>query len=234
VVSASADQTFKVWDLDNGRLLAAFEGHSDWVNACVVTPDDRRLVSASRDRTLKVWDLDSGRILATFEGHTDWVNDCAMTPDGQRVVSASRDQTLKVWDLDSGRVPPPSKATPVVNACTVTPDGQRVVPRPVTRRSRSGTSTGRALATFEGHADSVSDCAVTPNSQRGSRRLAWSEGLGSHAATSSHLRGHVDRWPGMRRDARRPARDPGLMTDLEGLGHRPCHVLAIVEGHPNG
>jgi hypothetical protein len=99
VVSASDDQTLKVWDLESGRALATLEGHADWVNACAVTSDGRRVVSASDDKTLKVWDLESGRALTTLEGHADWVRACAVTPDGRRVVSASVDKTLKVWDL---------------------------------------------------------------------------------------------------------------------------------------
>jgi len=66
VVSASVDGTLKVWELDRGCVVATFEGHTDEVTACAVTPDGRRVVSASWDKTLKVWDLDSGRGLATF------------------------------------------------------------------------------------------------------------------------------------------------------------------------
>jgi WD40 repeat protein len=60
VVSASRDQTLKVWDLDTGRGLATLEGHAGWVNACAVIPDGGRVVSASSDRTLKVWELNTG------------------------------------------------------------------------------------------------------------------------------------------------------------------------------
>jgi WD40 repeat protein len=101
-VSASWDNTLKVWDLATGRALATLKGHADTVTACAVTPDGRRVVSASADRTLKVWDLATEHALATLEGHSAGVNACAVTPDGRRVVSASSDRTLKVWDLVSG------------------------------------------------------------------------------------------------------------------------------------
>ena len=57
-----------------GRALATLEGHADWVTACAVTPDGRRVVSASADNTLKVWDLETGRALATLEGHAAGVH----------------------------------------------------------------------------------------------------------------------------------------------------------------
>ena len=56
-------QTLKVWDLEQGALLATLEGHGAGVRAVAVTPDGRRAVSGSDDRTLKVWDLEQGALL---------------------------------------------------------------------------------------------------------------------------------------------------------------------------
>ncbi len=46
---------------ESPALVRDLVGHTDWVNACAVTPDGRRVVSASYDKTLKVWDLETGR-----------------------------------------------------------------------------------------------------------------------------------------------------------------------------
>ena len=102
-LSASMDQTLKVWELGSGRELRTLTGHAGGVRAVAVTPDGQRAVSASDDKTLKVWDLASGRELRTLTGHSERVSAVAVTPDGQRAVSASEDQTLKVWELGSGR-----------------------------------------------------------------------------------------------------------------------------------
>jgi WD40 repeat protein len=99
MVSASWDDTLKVWELESGREVATLQGHTDTVTGCAVMPDGQHVVSASDDTTLKVWELESGREVATLQGHTKAVTGCAVTPDGRHVVSASADQTLKVWDL---------------------------------------------------------------------------------------------------------------------------------------
>jgi len=65
-VSASEDNTLKVWDLETGRELRTLKGHSQSVSGVAVAPDGRRVVSASRDNTLKLWDLESGLVIATF------------------------------------------------------------------------------------------------------------------------------------------------------------------------
>ena len=69
-VSASQDNTLKVWDLETGRALRTLEGHSAAVTGVAVTADGKRAVSASGDKTLKVWDLETGRALRTLEGHS--------------------------------------------------------------------------------------------------------------------------------------------------------------------
>ncbi|MDT9221141.1 MAG: WD40 repeat domain-containing protein, partial [Limnospira sp. PMC 1240.20] len=67
-VSASDDNTLKLWDLETGTELATLTGHSDDVNAVVIAPDGKRAVSASDDKTLKLWDLETGTELATLRG----------------------------------------------------------------------------------------------------------------------------------------------------------------------
>ena len=65
MVSASHDQTLRVWDPDRGESLRTLAGHSRWVNRVAVLSDGR-VVSTSYDKTLRVWDPDSGEALATF------------------------------------------------------------------------------------------------------------------------------------------------------------------------
>jgi len=149
VVSASNDQTLKVWELTSGRAIATLAGHTAGVTACAVTPDGRRVVSASFDNTLKVWELASGRAIATLADHTCVVIACAVTPDGRHVVSASRDQTLKVWELASGRaLATLAGHTGQVNACVVTPDGRHVISAWLCPKTPSGIGLLRQRSPF--------------------------------------------------------------------------------------
>ena len=98
-ISASADNTLKVWDIE-WEELRTLEGHTDAVFEVAVTPDGSKAISASADNTLKVWDIEWEE-LRTLEGHTDAVFEVAVTPDGSKAISASADNTLKVWDITS-------------------------------------------------------------------------------------------------------------------------------------
>ena len=61
IVSASGDQTLKIWDAASGRELRTLSGHTSFVRACAFSPDGQWIVSASVDQTLKVWDAASGK-----------------------------------------------------------------------------------------------------------------------------------------------------------------------------
>ena len=103
-ISASWDQSLKVWDLDDGHLLRTIAGHAGFVYAVAVFRDGKRAISASFDKTLKVWDIVGGSLLRTLSGHTAPVFAVAVFGDGKRAISASADSTLKVWSLESGHL----------------------------------------------------------------------------------------------------------------------------------
>ncbi|MDF0590402.1 KGGVGR-motif variant AAA ATPase [Candidatus Methanocrinis natronophilus] len=167
-VSASWDQTLKVWDLETGEEIRTLKGHSEWVNAVAMTPDGRIAVSASRDKTLKVWDLESGEEIRTLKGHSGSVNAVSVTPDGRRAVSASRDQTLKVWDLERGEEIWTLKGhSSSVNAVAVTPEGRRAVSASHDKTLRLwDLERGEEIRTLKGHSGSVNAVAVTPEGRR--------------------------------------------------------------------
>jgi tetratricopeptide (TPR) repeat protein len=98
-VSASGDNTLKVWDLESGREVRSLQGHAGPVYGVAVSADGRRAVSASEDKTLKMWDLESRHEVRSLQGHVGPVWGVAVTADGRRAVSASGDKTLKMWDL---------------------------------------------------------------------------------------------------------------------------------------
>ena len=167
-VSASADKTLKVWDVETGRVLRTLEGHGGWVNGVALSGDGRRAVSASSDTTLKVWDLETGRELHILTGHGGWVNGVALSGDGRLAVSASADKTLKVWDVETGRVLRTLEGHGGrVNGVALSGDGRRAVSASSDHTLKVwDVETGRELRTLEGHRDSVYGVALSWDGQR--------------------------------------------------------------------
>jgi WD40 repeat protein len=95
-VSASADRTLKVWDVEHGVERHTLAGHKAPVRSVAVSADGKWAVSASDDGTLRVWDLPNGTLLQTLESYGGYV--VAVAPDG-KIVSVSREGTRRVWEL---------------------------------------------------------------------------------------------------------------------------------------
>ena len=135
-VISGGDNTVKVWDLSDGRLLQSFEGHTAWVTTVAVTPDCTQVLSGSSDSTIKVWEMATGRILRLLEGGVGAVSTLTLTPDGKQVIAGSikgkefvqKPGLLGVWDLDSGQLLRSQEGHEAeVTSVVVTPDGRQFV-----------------------------------------------------------------------------------------------------------
>ena len=83
------DQTVRIWDATDGRLLAICSGHSSQVTDAAFSSDGRRVATSSYDRTARIWDATSGEQLLVLEGHTAAILSVEFSPDGERVVTSS-------------------------------------------------------------------------------------------------------------------------------------------------
>ena len=57
IVTASADNTARVWEAKTRRLLHTLQGHQGRVFQAAFLPDSARIVTASRDKTARVYFL---------------------------------------------------------------------------------------------------------------------------------------------------------------------------------
>jgi len=126
ILSAGADRTLKLWDLDTGKKLKTFKYHDDEVNCCAFSPDGKYIVSGSQDETLRIWNADTCEETARLEGHQDAVNSCAFSPDGTIIVSGSDDGSVIFWDTRTKQELEKIDISDAVNSCTFSPDGNIV------------------------------------------------------------------------------------------------------------
>jgi WD40 repeat protein len=100
-VSASSDNTLKLWDLNSGEPVRTLTGHTRAVLAVAITPDGQKAVFASRENTLKIWDLNIGKEMATFTGD-GLLYCCAVAPDGVTVAAGDQFGRVHFLRLEGG------------------------------------------------------------------------------------------------------------------------------------
>ena len=89
MVSASDDQTIRIWNWQSRQCVSVLTGHNHYVMCASFHPKEDLVVSASLDQTVRVWDTASGICLLTLTGHTNRVNALAVLPDLAAVSRAS-------------------------------------------------------------------------------------------------------------------------------------------------
>ncbi|AAS52944.1 AER263Cp [Eremothecium gossypii ATCC 10895] len=97
IVSASFDNSIKLWDGRDGKFIATFRGHVASVYQVAWSSDCRLLVSCSKDTTLKVWDVKTRKLTVDLPGHNDEVYTVDWSVDGKRVCSGGKDKMVRLW-----------------------------------------------------------------------------------------------------------------------------------------
>jgi WD40 repeat protein len=100
LVTASRDNTAKVWDLASAspRGPIVLGPHSGTVADACFSPDGATIATASTDGTVRLWSS-RGEEEAVLRGHRGIVWQLAFSDDGRRLASASFDGTVRMWWL---------------------------------------------------------------------------------------------------------------------------------------
>ena len=125
IVSASDDQTIRVWNWISRTCITVLTGHNHYVMSAAFHPKEDLVVSASLDQTVRVWDvsglkrkssgprnpMDGGAkpdlfgsndavVKYVLEGHDRGVNWAAFHPSLPLIVSGADDRQVKLWRMN--------------------------------------------------------------------------------------------------------------------------------------
>jgi WD40 repeat protein len=127
LASGAADRFAKVTELNTGKVLKVFEGHTHHVLGVAWKRDQRTLLTAGADNVAKVWDASTGERRKNIEGFGKEVTAATFIGVGDEVVLTAGDGQVALVKDKGDKVRSFSGANDYVYATAVTPDGSVVV-----------------------------------------------------------------------------------------------------------
>ncbi|RYE11617.1 MAG: WD40 repeat domain-containing protein, partial [Sphingobacteriales bacterium] len=126
IVTCSGDHTAKLWDADQGFLLADLTGHRGYVFDAVFSPDGNRIATVANDSTSKVWDARTGQLLATLKGHKLWLRTASFSADSKRLVTTADDKMALIYSMDNFELLTALKSDVFIDRAIFSADGKRM------------------------------------------------------------------------------------------------------------
>jgi WD40 repeat protein len=102
VATLSVDGVLRIFDAQDGRLLASLKHGSEDDVVVGALSDDRERMATISGPVARVFDLRRGTEIARVT-HADEVTAVAFSPDGAHIATGSNDQTARVTDVTTNR-----------------------------------------------------------------------------------------------------------------------------------
>ncbi|MCB9082545.1 MAG: PQQ-binding-like beta-propeller repeat protein, partial [Lewinellaceae bacterium] len=138
-LSASSDQTVRLWDMGTGRELQQMKPVPLMEHAFSITPDFRTLGMNNYDGYFKSWDLQQWSDLQvrppafdTSGYYTERDFDCfTLSNNGEQLLTGSRNSSLHLWNTSPlthlGKLTDRHYAHWVTTALAISPDGKKAL-----------------------------------------------------------------------------------------------------------
>ncbi|HEX2915391.1 MAG TPA: hypothetical protein VH186_31810 [Chloroflexia bacterium] len=103
LLSASSDNTARIWPFDGKGEALVLKGHAKAVWSAAFSPDGKTVVTASEDGTIRTWDAANGKELLQFGMNKGTIYSVAAQPGGPLLALGTASGTIRLVDRNSGK-----------------------------------------------------------------------------------------------------------------------------------
>ncbi len=188
VITASDDNTVKLWELQTGRLIRTLVGHIDEVYAVCFFDDGKYIISADGE-LICVWQLSTGALLRSFpEMNNDFIEYLIeLKPSKERLASLSSELNIDkiTFDLKSGdfvvkytQAPGSPYSVGFINDVSYDPTGKIVFFACDDKEIHMVEAvSGNEIRSFKGHSGDVESIDISRNGELLiSAQASWDDG----------------------------------------------------------
>jgi WD40 repeat protein len=150
-LTASEDNTARIYEVTSGKELTVLSGHSDRVYSAVFSPNGKLALTVGKDGLACIWDVVSGKELKVISLE---VSSAVFSPDGKLVLIVSWDGTVHIHEVTSGKWLKTFKVDKgYFGSAVFSPDGKLAL----TKKKHDNTAhiydeaTGKELKVLRGH-----------------------------------------------------------------------------------
>jgi WD40 repeat protein len=163
-----ADCAVRLLDLESGREVKPFPGHTEAVNALAFVPGDRRFLSIGWDASIRLWDAAAAKEVSLFQKQPGFPLGVAVAPDGKNAVTGGTDGVVRVWDLATGKVTQRCQANAEAVFCVAyAAEGRHVFAAGADNTVRLwDLQTAKVVQSYTGHTEKIWTVAVSPDGKR--------------------------------------------------------------------
>lgn len=155
-LTASSDNTAKVWDVVTGRLLFSLVGHTDRVNKAIYNSIGDKIVTSSDDGTIKIWDSYLGTLLRTIQAGTKNKEMFSMCLHRELLLVSCVDGDVTIFNVSSGKLIKQLKGDAYgTENVSFSPDGNKILANLGSVAVILDATTGKELQSFSGHTSTI-------------------------------------------------------------------------------
>ncbi|KAK8869645.1 hypothetical protein IAR55_000213 [Kwoniella newhampshirensis] len=99
IVSASYDRIIRSWDIETGKQVRTFSGHSQSTLAVAYDTTGNAIASGSKDKQVRLWDAVGGVCTHSLTGCLGQITSVEYDEEGKYLLAGCKDNSNRLWDL---------------------------------------------------------------------------------------------------------------------------------------